>query len=75
MKKNRLLFLFGILLCYSTLIGKNGAEVERIKSLISEAKALKSTNIEVFISFVSFKLKVLKYKNNNILAYLGNVSN
>ena len=39
------------------------------------ASLLKSTNIKVFISFVSFKLKVLKYKNNNILAYLGNVSN
>ena len=39
------------------------------------SSTLKSINIEVFISFVSFKLKVLKYKNNNILAYLGNVSN
>ena len=71
MKKNRLLFLFGILLCYSTLIGKNGAEVERIKSLISEAKALKSTNIIKSDSLLNVAFaKTKAIKNDTLLVQI-----
>ena len=71
MKKNRLLFLFGILLCYSTLIGKNGAEVERIKSLISEAKALKSTNIVKSDSLLNVAFaKTKAIKNDTLLVQI-----